>query len=286
MQKIGPALALAVILGASFFRPPGLEGQERKTLIKINPLSTVGLGLEESYLIESLIRSYLSDFGEVMNYYEIPFTGGGLREHSPGGAELPARTPECAISGSIYLERDRRIFTLEVTKTATGETSSSTTAHRTTGELVLKARSVVEAVFASGRDGNRAAGPEALTEQSIAGTWRGEPGIEMLRLNRGGQGIAIFSSGARMALAYSVQNNVLFVIQDAPNTERFYHPLPRAAAWQLAEDAEPMRWELSLHEKGAALRGKRIFTWVRYEGETLLDLTHGIIQEVEWTRIH
>jgi hypothetical protein len=125
---------------------------------------------------------------------------------------------------------------------------------------------------------------ERLTEADISGTWRGDEGIEMVRLQRGGRGIAIFSSGAQMNLTYSIENNILRVVQSSPNTERYYHPVPYEVARQLAERAEPMRWELLLYENGALLKGIKVATAVLYEGNTILELFPGSYREAEWNK--
>jgi hypothetical protein len=128
-------------------------------------------------------------------------------------------------------------------------------------------------------------------EESIVGTWRGEPGIAMVRLRRGGQGIAVFSSGAQMNLLYSIEDNALTVVQDSPNTERYYQrqgassvTLPYLVARRLADEAKPMRWELSLYEKGTVLKGLKTVSVIRYDLGRILEITHGTIEEVEWMR--
>lgn len=253
-----------------------LWGQEGRALIKINPFTAAGLGNDENALIESLVRSYLADFGEVVSPYET------LAGNFPWGSPEPAgRQPDYILSGNIYLEQGSRVFTLEIRNTATGETSSYTSVHRTTGELALKARSLVEALFApAGKESETKPvfQAETITEQGISGSWRGEPGIEMILIYPGGKGRMIFSSGAQMALTYSVRGNTLLVRQDSPNTERFYYhfALSPETARQLAAQAEPLRWEMLLRDRGAILRGAKIFTNVDLAEETV---------EVEWSRI-
>jgi hypothetical protein len=108
--------------------------------------------------------------------------------------------------------------------------------------------------------------------------------VELVRLQRGGAGIAILSSGAQMALEYTIEDNTLKVTQRSPNTERFYHPLPYGVAKQLAAQAEPMRWELLLYEGGTSLRGIKTATAVRYERDTIIELLPASAREAEWVK--
>ncbi|MDR2618762.1 MAG: hypothetical protein LBC62_07820 [Treponema sp.] len=280
---------LAPLLTAFFF-PFLMYSQEAKPVIRFSPFYTKGIGIEEIRFVESLVQSYLSDFGEVVNYFDnsLPPAGSG---------DLPAawtRAPDYVASGSIYLETDGRIFTLEIHDTMTGKTVSSTTVHRTASDLALKARSLVESIFtppvqtAKAQDeadtGGPGADPEPITEKDIAGTWRGESGIEMIRLQQGGRGVAFFSSGAQMNLTYTIENNMLKVRQNSPNTERFYYPLPYGVAKQLTAEADPMTWELYLYSGGTHLRGVKISTEAKVEGNLLVDLLPDSSRETEWTK--
>jgi hypothetical protein len=268
---------------------PLLEAQENKPVIKLNPLFIEGIGIEESRFIESLIQSYLSDIGEVINYFDASLSPDPFAD-TGNVLDSWTRIPDYTVTGAIHLERDSRIFVLELLNTRTGESFSFTSIYRSTGELALKARSVLESAFAAGgfeQAGRREIVPEAVSEDRVVGTWRGEPGVEMIRLQRGGRGVAIFSSGAQMVLSYVVDGNTLRVWQVSPNSERFYYPLPYEAARELAAGAAPMTWELSLYGGGATLGGIKITTAVQYEGGRIVQLLPGgDIREVEWTRGH
>jgi hypothetical protein len=264
-----------------------LEAQENKPVIKLNPLFIEGIGIEESRLIESLIQSYLSDIGEVINYFDAslqadPFAGAG------NALDSWTRIPDYTVTGTIHLERDSHIFALELLNTRTGQTWSFTSIYKSTGELILKARSILESAFAAGGAGERVKPerlPEPISESRIVGTWRGETGIEMIRLQQGGRGVAIFSSGAQMVLSYIIEGDTLRIWQVSPNSERFYYPLPYEAARELAAGAEPMAWELSLYRGGTALGGLKIATGVQFDGNRVVQLLPGgDVREVEWTR--
>jgi len=245
--------------------------QETRPVIRFTPFVSQGISNEETRFIESLIQSYVSDAGElIFSYDNIPpdayLLGGGLLLGSWN------RTPDYILSGSIYLEHKTRIFTLEIRNTHTNEITKTTTEHKTAGDLALKARSLVENIIkfsvlsemelAAANEVEREI-PQTITENSIAGTWRGETGIEIIRLQPGGRGTAFFSSGAQMNLSYSIEGNTLKIWQNSPNVERFYYPNPPEIAKLLSQRAEPMRWEFMLYSGGNRLRGTKISTEIR-----------------------
>jgi hypothetical protein len=278
--------SLLIVLWMLFF--PLLTGaQEVKPIIRFSPFYTKGIGFEDAQLIQSLIQSYLSDFAEVVSAFD--------DSSAEALQDFGNQAPNYVLSGSIYLERDTRIFTLEIYNTQTGETLSVTSTHKTVSDLVLKAHFLVEAAFnPSGQALVDALPgetpeipkeePEIITGNSIAGTWRGEIGIETIYLSRQGRGKAFFSSGAQMDLSYTIENNTLKIRQDSPNTARYYYPLPGEAARQLSAKAEPMTWELSLYRQGTRLKGVRIVTDARMEENVLVELLPGSARETEWIR--
>jgi hypothetical protein len=245
--------------------------QEARPVIRFTPFVFQGVSSEETRFIESLIQSYIADAGElIFNYDNIPpdayLSGGGLLTGSWN------KTPDYILSGSIYLERKTRVFTMEIRNTHTNEIFKTTTEHKTAGDLVLRSRSLVESIIklpvltgveSAAVNEAELEIPQIITENSIAGTWRGEPGIEIIRLQPRGRGTAFFSSGAQMNLSYAIEGNVLKIWQNSPNIERFYYPNPSEIAKLLSERAEPMRWEFMLYSGGNRLRGTKTSTGIR-----------------------
>ncbi|MDR0388662.1 MAG: hypothetical protein LBH73_01170, partial [Spirochaetaceae bacterium] len=165
-----------------------------------------------------------------------------------------------------------------------------TSTHKTTSELALNTRSLVQLAMDSSRPGEseeraEAENSEPLSENLILGRWRGDAGIEMIRLQSEGRGLAIFSSGAQMNLRYEIRDNTLYVVQSSPNAERYYHPVPYGIARQLVALAEPMSWEFRLFGNGTALRGQKTATAVEYSGDTITNLYQERARPAEWTKI-
>jgi hypothetical protein len=264
--------------------PVFICSQDSPAIIRFSPFYTRGIGIEESRFIETLVQSYLSEFGSVVNFFEGSMPG-----------DVWTKAPDYVISGSIYLEAEERIFTLEFHNTGTGETLSSTTVHHTASDMVLKARALVESLMLGKaaekvlavnieNESSRINSPEPISERDVIGAWKGETGVEMVRLQQDGRGVAFFSSGARMNLTYTIENNTLKVRQASPNTERFYYPLPYGVAKQLSAEAGPMTWELFMYSGGTHLKGVRISTEAKVEGNMLVELMPDTETQTEWTR--
>jgi hypothetical protein len=283
MKRCVLVLILGLTLGSAF-----IGADDNKPVIKLMPFTSQGIGIEEARFIESLIQSYITDIGEVVPYFDT-----SVSALSPDTTEEPSfmgldyvGPPDYILSGSINIDQDNRVLALEVQKTQTGETSLYVSVHKTTSELALKARSLVETVFTGPvetPDLNEAP-PEAVSEAKLLGTWRGDTGVELVRMQRDGIGMAILSSGAQMNLSYSIEGTTIRVVQTSPNTERFYHPLPFSVAKELAAQAEPMVWVFSLYDNGTALRGIKTAASARYEGNTILEILPTTVREAEWIK--
>jgi hypothetical protein len=244
------------------------------------PFTTQGIRTDEAGIIESLIQSYMGELGNEVVRLDPGFSFDA--SHDSGLFRLP----EYIFSGSISLEGENRILVLAIEKQGTGERMLYTSTHKTLSDLVLKARSIVTLAVTAGSETMRAGPnpPEQLTVNKLTGIWRGDAEIQVVRLSRNSVGTAVFTSGVQMNLIYTIEDNTLKVFQNSPNTERFYHPLPYRVARQISAEAAPMRWEFQLYEQGKLLRGKRIGTGVRYEGDKVLELIPGTEVSTEWTK--
>jgi hypothetical protein len=278
MKRI--ALSFCLVSMLCFVRP---GADDSSPLIGFMPLVIDGLSPEEARFISALIQSYLADIGEVaLSYDPSPEEAGDADTY----ALATEREPDFILSGSITVDQDSRILAFKVVRVETGETVYHISTHKTTTDLTLKVRSLVEEVFSVGLTGafNEKAQPELISEGKILGTWRGDTGLEMVRLQRGGTGIAILSSGAQMNLIYRIENNILRIFQISANTERFYHPMPYTIARELSVRAEPWQYEFFLYEDGMTLRGIKIFTDVVYDDARIIELRPGAVREAEWTK--
>lgn len=255
-----------------------VRADEDKAIVKLMPFSIQGLGTDEAKILEALIQSYIIDLGDSTNYKAVT---------NDPQSQVESPNPDYIIAGSITLSGDERILKLELVNTQTGEVMQFTSSHKTTSDLALKSRSLVQEALSGGNESSQTGRDisESIQEQKIAGTWKGDKGIELVRLMRNGTGMAVFSSGAQMMLSYSIKNDVLTIMQTSPNVDRFYHPVPYNIAKQLVQVAEPMVWEMKLYNNGMNLRGTKKATAVEYEGDTVKAFLFGTIRDAEWTKM-
>ena len=116
--------------------------QESRPVILFNPFVSHGIHTEEASFLESLFQSFFSDAGELVYRFE-------NSNPSPVFNDFYRKNPDYVLSGNIYLEKKMRIFTLEIQNTRTGEIKSSTTSHRTSGDIALSAKSLVENIWSA-----------------------------------------------------------------------------------------------------------------------------------------
>ncbi|MDR1411383.1 MAG: hypothetical protein LBI91_04170 [Spirochaetaceae bacterium] len=263
----------------------------------MDAFSFEGLGPQESQIIKTLFQSYLGNLGTLIYPDNQGPQAYSEEDDGPGETEI---TPDFTFSAQVVFDQDARYVRVAVGNVRSGEISSFSSAYRTTGELILRSRAFMESILLPGipvqdalpsAPGNAAYGAapqepqaELINERKIIGAWRGDLGIEIARLQRGGRGIAVLSSGIQMELSYTITDNTLFVTQISANQERYYHPLPYQVARILAANAEPMRWEFLLYDNGTVLRGIQISTAARYEGQTVLELVPNSARESAWVK--
>ncbi|MDR1909979.1 MAG: hypothetical protein LBQ35_08725 [Spirochaetaceae bacterium] len=258
-----------------------------------------GLGQEEARIIEALLESYLSGRGTLVRSAAVPEepqeeipeeTPDDVDETGGGVSAAPPETLDYSLSFVIREEEAGRVLEMQVENLRTGELARYTGVYRSTGELALRARGMMETAFAPARNQGAGEGPGFSpassrvypTERGILGAWRGDRGIAMIRFFPQGRGMALFLSGVQMELSWRIEEGILLVDQVSPNHERYYHPAPYDEARRLVREAEPMHWELALFEGGSVLRGIRRAIGAHPGG----DAEAGIAgeQETEWTR--
>ena len=141
----------ALLVAAILLLPLFAWAQEARPVIRFTPFESYGIGGEETRFIESIVQSYISDVGELIysfdNLPDMALSTGGLFVDSWN------KNPDYVLSGSIYLEKKIRIFTLEIKNTRTNEISSSTTSHGSSGDLALRTKSLVETVWFTRNNG-------------------------------------------------------------------------------------------------------------------------------------
>jgi hypothetical protein len=238
------------------------------------------------------------DFVEVVaNIPEAPNYGRIFKNDEWGYGDENA--PDYVLSGSIYLENDNHVLSLNLDSRDGSENIKRTEQYKNVSEMALNMRSIIEAYFNkstsrsvtvaprrnANRSGNLQGDPLPLSVSLILGTWQGDNGIEIVRFSAGGKAVAYFSSGAAMDLKYTIENDTLTLIQQSQANYRYYHPLPPIIAREVAKKAEPMQWTLFLYNGGRALSGTCMSTSADYDEAGIKKIIYGNVKKTNWSKI-
>jgi hypothetical protein len=119
----------------------------------------------------------------------------------------------------------------------------------------------------------------------IAGSWKGDNGLESIRIDRNGTGLGHMGGWNLILLAVYIENGRIIVKQDEPNSPKLYmNNFPYSLAVKIAEIARPIQWTFTLSEDKNSLQGIEESTSFHIDqGEILFwDDTH--TRPVIWVR--
>lgn len=282
-------LLLMFIFSAAF-----ASGQDARPIVAVLPFESSAVGEGETKTIESLVQSYVSELGDFRLVTPSDREKALSEQEFAALVNDPAQSGAGALLAAQYLLSGRigtigedRVLTLQAVKVKTGEKKIVSAIYRTMSELALGTRSLVLQVFERGEqrtEETASAFASTIREEDLTGAWRGDKGIELVRIFRGGRAVAVFSSGVQMDLVYRIRDGEVRFAQTSQNTARFYHPVPYAVAQELVKSAKPMEWFFRLAEDGSALQGTKTATAVLYEGSAVKELLHDSKREAEWTK--
>jgi len=288
-------------------------GQARQPILRIDPFTGNGVGVSEASMLERLINSYIVELksfrvidakGQELALTE---TESALSLGSATTATIPL-TADFIISGMLGKIDDLYIFTLENTKVSSGEKLSVSDTASSISDIVLRARSLTRSLFGKQDNSpvvnpypNTVTPPVAGTEQlpaeekaffkspamkDLVGTWKGDKGLENVRLIPNGTGIAVLSGGGTMKIRISISDDRIIIMQDQPNEAAMYRSasVPFDMARKIAAQARPMRWIFSLSPDGLHLTGIKESVSISGDGTTL-KLDNSYQRDAAWSRI-
>jgi hypothetical protein len=299
-----PTPILAAILLALNLTPAAAAPQDAVRALRIGAVSGDALGAGEATALRGLISSYVIERGgfRVFDAEGRPLS---LEEQQPGGAQDPSKA-SAPLAADYVLTADasriggRIAFSLEVSKTATGEKKSVAEAFTDLNDLILSSRRLTAALLdrAFGAQGGAASPASAQrggasvpgTDPSprlaaIAGTWEGDKGIDSVSLRPDGRGFALLDSGARMLLKAAISGSFVIVAQDQPNSPDFYRPdLDPKSARIVSSAARPWKWVFSLSTDGSALTGYKESVFVKVDEKGAVSVDNDYSRDALWTR--
>ena len=280
---------IVAILSIAF---PG-NAQDQRPVVAILRFEALGVSENESKTIENLIQSYVSEFQDLRLVSQTDRDKVLVEQEFASVLNNPEQlanllSANFLLTGSVGAIGDDRVLSLDVIKVSSGEKKSISEIFKSINELALGTRTMTMRIFERDDDPISATQPirmQVISADDILGTWKGDKGIEVVRISRGGKAMAILSSSAQMELAWKIEGTELYFQQISPNSTKFYHPVPYKIALELTSKAKPMRWSFSLFSDGMILKGTKTSSAVSYEGERVLEIIHGTSREAEWTRL-
>ncbi|OHD82184.1 MAG: hypothetical protein A3J97_12720 [Spirochaetes bacterium RIFOXYC1_FULL_54_7] len=120
----------------------------------------------------------------------------------------------------------------------------------------------------------------------VAGTWRGDRGLETVRLFPNGTGMGVLSGGGTMRLRMTLDENLVVVTQDQENDVAMYRSSNFSfdVAKQIAKLARPMKWIFRLSADGQNLEGVKESILVSGTSSSVT-VDNDYVREASWTRI-
>ncbi|MDX9958902.1 MAG: hypothetical protein RBT68_10725 [Spirochaetia bacterium] len=127
---------------------------------------------------------------------------------------------------------------------------------------------------------------KAPTLSQVAGTWRGDRGLETVRLFPNGSGMAVLSGGGTMRLRVLVDGDSVVIAQDQANDAAMYRSanITFDIARKIASQARPMKWIFNLWSDGQKLEGMKESILVSGTS-TAITVNNDYVREASWTRI-
>jgi len=118
---------------------------------------------------------------------------------------------------------------------------------------------------------------------ALAGSWKGESGIEKIMLLRGGRGIVVLESGVSLTLDLLISGGELVVRQKGLPQPRQFADLPDPVANQAAAIAPPIEWRFHITPDLATLSGTKKAVSFTHDGKNIISMENAEMA-VRWDR--
>lgn len=268
-------------------------------VIKIGKFTSDVLSNEELTTLEKIVASYIAELGQFRiidsKGQEVALTE--IENSAAMGQSVNPQllSPHYTITMHIGKLDNTFALTIEILKISTGEKRVKTELVSNLNEILLKTRPMLYALM--GIQNVAQPGPsmpqnevpfrKAIQVSDIVGVWKGDKGIDSIRLYADKTGIAVLSSGGTFKLRYKIENDTLIVEQDQKNTPEMYSSstITLATAKVIAQKARPQRWIFKLSESGQMLSGIKESIYVSGSGTTV-NVDNSYTREAVWTKLH
>ncbi len=118
---------------------------------------------------------------------------------------------------------------------------------------------------------------------ALAGSWKGEAGLDRIMILRGGRALAVFSSGVSASLECKIQNGYLLVMQKGAMQARQFLDLPDNIAQQAAQKTKPPSWKFLVSSDKKILSGTKTHAQISFSENAITDISYAT-SDVKWLR--
>jgi hypothetical protein len=295
-------LAALAILAGALTRVPA----EGPPVLKVGDFRGEGITEGELDTLERMIASYIVET-RLFRVVDSSGTDVALSELEAAfgmgadSAPMAILSPDYVLEGRIGPIGQLLALTLENIKVRTAEKRSVTETYPSVNDIVLGARALTlrlldrpQATSASPAASTRpdpAAVPTSKTILSLsmlAGTWKGDRGIDKVRMSKDGSGVATLTTGITMKVRASISEGRFVILQDQSSSSLFYASPNYSAevAKEIAHRAKPMRWVFALSEDGKVLTGIKETVAVTGTPPDRIEIDYDYVREASWTRVY
>lgn len=293
-------------------------GQTRQAIVRIAPFTGTGIASSEASMLEKLVGSYVVEL-KTFRVIDAQGQDSALRETEMalGLGSSPASEPpliaDYIVSGTIGKIGDIFVFSLDNTRVSSGEKLSVSDTAQSISDIVLRSRNLTWTLFGAKplpADAGTNKQPDTSIPSSVAlkaietvaiepqsifraptisdllGTWRGDKGLETIRLFPNATALAILSGGGTLKLRVSISEDIIEIAQDQPNDVAMYRAASVSLdlARRIAAEARPMRWLYTLSADGTTLSGTKESIAISGSGDTLW-VDNDYVRSASWVRI-
>lgn len=118
---------------------------------------------------------------------------------------------------------------------------------------------------------------------TLAGSWKGEKGLDRVMILRGGRGMAVFSSGVSISLDLKIDHGYLCVTQKGRLEPRQFLNIPDNIALQAVEQTNPPEWRFLVSADKKILSGTKLDAQIQYDETAIVNVTYET-EKVQWSR--
>ncbi len=276
-----------------------IDAQQQQFVIKIAKFTSDILSNEELTTLEKIVASYVAELGQFRiidsRGQEIALTE--IENSLAMGNSVQPQMLSAHYVITMHIGKINQSFaiTIDIVKTATSEKRTKTEIVSSLNEVLITIRPMLYSLM-----GIQAVSPTqtmptengeykfkpVIAVSDIVGVWKGDRGIETVRLYGDKTGIVVLTSGKTFKVKYQIVKDTLIVEQNQKNFPEMYvtQNITLATATIIAQKARPQKWIFKLSDSGQMLIGIKESIYVTGSG-TSVTVDNTYVREAVWSKL-